>query len=143
MRDRWKKNETLLEGVFEEGRKSIDVPRIKLSAEEACRTIRKIEEAGIPESLRSIWKDIRDLYYMICDTVKGKCNTPFRTISAVAFTLVYLTNPFDVMPDVIPLIGYIDDAFVVTLCLKFIETDLEKYRKWKYGASAGKTDIDI
>jgi uncharacterized membrane protein YkvA (DUF1232 family) len=33
----------------------------------------------------------------------------------IAGTLVYLLNPFDVLPDVIPVIGQIDDAILVTL----------------------------
>jgi uncharacterized membrane protein YkvA (DUF1232 family) len=33
----------------------------------------------------------------------------------IAGTLVYLLNPFDLLPDMIPLIGQIDDALLVTL----------------------------
>lgn len=33
----------------------------------------------------------------------------------IAGTLVYLLDPFDFMPDMIPLIGQIDDAVLVTL----------------------------
>jgi uncharacterized membrane protein YkvA (DUF1232 family) len=33
----------------------------------------------------------------------------------IAGTLVYLLDPFDFMPDMIPLVGQIDDAVLVTL----------------------------
>jgi uncharacterized membrane protein YkvA (DUF1232 family) len=33
----------------------------------------------------------------------------------IAGTLAYLVSPFDISPDVIPLIGEIDDAIVVTM----------------------------
>ena len=69
---------------------------------------------------------------MISDSIQGRYKIPLRTIGAISFTLLYFANPFDIIPDVIPFVGYIDDAFVVSLCIKFIGTDLEKYRKWKY-----------
>ena len=67
---------------------------------------------------------------MISDVIRGRYRLPYRTIAAVAFTLLYFVNPFDLIPDIIPVVGYIDDAFVLSLCLKFIGTDLEKYKKW-------------
>ncbi len=58
---------------------------------------------------------------------------PYGTIAAVVFTLIYVFNPFDLVPDVLPLIGEIDDAAVVGACLLLIEQDLHKYRDWKEG----------
>jgi uncharacterized membrane protein YkvA (DUF1232 family) len=56
---------------------------------------------------------------------------PFGVIGAIAFTLIYILNPFDLVPDVLPIIGQIDDASVFTACLMLIERDLLKYKKWK------------
>ena len=58
---------------------------------------------------------------------------PYGTIAAVVFTLIYVFNPFDLVPDVLPFIGEIDDAAVVGACLLLIEQDLHKYRDWKEG----------
>jgi uncharacterized membrane protein YkvA (DUF1232 family) len=55
----------------------------------------------------------------------------FGTIAAAAFALIYVFNPFDILPDVLPLIGAVDDASVVAACLMLIERDLYKYRAWK------------
>lgn len=46
-----------------------------------------------------------------------------QKISSEAFNLIgaalfYFINPFDIIPDYTPGIGYLDDLFVLTLCLK-------------------------
>jgi uncharacterized membrane protein YkvA (DUF1232 family) len=56
---------------------------------------------------------------------------PFGTIGAIAFTLIYVLNPFDLVPDVLPIIGEVDDAAVFAACLMLIEKDLHKYKDWK------------
>lgn len=56
---------------------------------------------------------------------------PYGIIAAVAFTLLYVFNPLDLLPDVLPFIGVLDDATVIGACLVAIERDLNKYRDWK------------
>ena len=34
-----------------------------------------------------------------------------------------------------PLVGLLDDAFIIGLCIKCFSTDLEQYKIWKYGES--------
>jgi uncharacterized membrane protein YkvA (DUF1232 family) len=53
------------------------------------------------------------------------------TIAAAAFALIYVFNPFDLVPDVLPFIGAVDDASIIAACLMMIERDLIKYRDWK------------
>ncbi len=55
----------------------------------------------------------------------------YGTIAAVAFALLYVFNPLDLLPDVLPIIGAIDDATVIGACLMLVERDLNKYRSWK------------
>ena len=56
---------------------------------------------------------------------------PFGTIAAIVFTLVYVFNPFDLVPDFIPILGQIDDAAVVAACMLLVEHDLYTYKLWK------------
>lgn len=44
-------------------------------------------------------------------------NTPVWVKTALAGSLAYLVSPIDVVPDVIPLLGYSDDATVVGAAL--------------------------
>ena len=56
---------------------------------------------------------------------------PYGVIASSVFTLIYVLNPFDIVPDVLPLIGQLDDVAVMGACLILIEMDLHKYKDWK------------
>lgn len=58
-------------------------------------------------------------------------NVPWFTIGAITFSLLYILNPFDIVPDFIPGLGYIDDLAIFTFAMRFIETDLHNYLDWK------------
>ena len=42
-----------------------------------------------------------------------------------------MINPFDIIPDIIPVIGYLDDAAVIAACLAMVRQDLHNYWKWR------------
>ncbi|OPL19054.1 MAG: hypothetical protein AVO35_12660 [Candidatus Aegiribacteria sp. MLS_C] len=117
--------------IFDRGRETIDQEGIRSALHRAGRTIGELERKGIPDVLRKIWEDVRDMYALLRDSLAGRYSVPFRTIAAIAVTLLYLANPLDLIPDFIPGVGYIDDVFIVTLCLRFIATDLQAYRRWR------------
>lgn len=56
---------------------------------------------------------------------------PWRSIAAISFTLLYIINPIDMIPDVLPLLGYVDDLSVFMGLLKLIEKDVNDYKSWK------------
>lgn len=58
---------------------------------------------------------------------------PYGAIASMVFTLIYALNPFDLMPDMLPLIGQLDDVAVMGACLILVEQDLHKYKDWKQG----------
>ena len=68
--------------------------------------------------LKSYWKkDYKDI--------------PVKSIVAVISALLYWLLPADVIPDMIPGIGYVDDASVIAFCLKLINDDFKDYEKWR------------
>ena len=80
---------------------------------------------------------------MIKDYVSGNYkNVPWKVISAIGASLVYLLLPFDAIADFFPLIGLLDDAFIIGLCIKSFNDEIEKYREWKYGIYDYTEDIE-
>lgn len=58
---------------------------------------------------------------------------PYGAIASMVFSLIYVLNPFDIVPDMLPLIGQLDDVAVMGACLILVEQDLYKYKNWKEG----------
>lgn len=76
--------------------------------------------------------DIRLLFAMVHDYWKGRYRqVPWKTVAAAAGALLYVMNPLDAIPDFIFGLGLLDDAGVVALCLKLVESDLHRYAAWK------------
>jgi len=76
--------------------------------------------------------DIKLMFSMIRDYWYGNYRSvPWKTIAAVAGALLYVLNPLDFIPDIILAFGFLDDAGVVALCLKLVESDLHRYAAWK------------
>jgi uncharacterized membrane protein YkvA (DUF1232 family) len=82
--------------------------------------------------LKRFIEDGRMLSALVRDWRAGKYRQAlYGTIAAAVFALIYVVNPFDLVPDVLPFIGAVDDAAVIGACLMLIERDLKKYRTWK------------
>ncbi len=56
---------------------------------------------------------------------------PWWAIAAVVAALLYVLSPLDLIPDFIPIVGYLDDAMVVAACLLMVEQQLAEYESWK------------
>ena len=59
--------------------------------------------------------------------------TPYWTLAVITFTMLYVLKPVDIIPDALPVIGQLDDAVVVGLCVKMVSGDLQDYKVWKLG----------
>ena len=89
----------------------------------------KVKSSGRLERFST---DIKLMFSLIRDYWNGRYRTvPWKTIAAVAGALLYVMNPLDLIPDLIFGFGFLDDAGVVALCLKWVESDLHKYAAWK------------
>jgi len=77
-------------------------------------------------------KNIKLLFSVVKDYAQGNYKEiPWTSIAAIIGALLYIFSPIDLIPDFIPVIGLVDDAAVLGLCLNSIGKDLEKYEIWK------------
>ena len=82
--------------------------------------------------LQKYWKDVCDIYSLLKDRMAGQyTEMPWSVIAALVGALLYVLSPLDVIPDFIPVAGFLDDAAVFAAALAFAGRDLEKYRAWK------------
>ena len=82
--------------------------------------------------LYRILVNLKLIFPLIKDYYTGKYRKiPFLSILGISFTILYVINPFDLIPDYLVGIGQIDDGAVIALCLFLVDKDLKAYRKWK------------
>lgn len=62
---------------------------------------------------------------------KSYTDIPWRSITLIGTAILYFVNPFDIIPDMLPLFGFADDAVLFASIFKSIQFDLEKYAEWK------------
>lgn len=78
------------------------------------------------------WPYLLAMVRVIRDFQRGE----YRDLAApklliIIAAIIYFVSPFDVIPDWIPVLGHIDDAFVVSLALKSVRTDLDTFMAWE------------
>ncbi len=56
---------------------------------------------------------------------------PAPRLLIVVSAMIYFVSPLDVIPDWIPVLGYIDDAIIVGLALKTVRDDLDAFMEWE------------
>jgi len=70
----------------------------------------------------SFTKDIFALYQYLKDS-----NVAWYRKSIVVGALIYFISPIDTIPDLAPLVGYLDDLGVITAVLKYLGNELIPY----------------
>lgn len=74
---------------------------------------------------------VRELFELFKDGINGTYRLHPVTFGTVGAGLLYFIIPTDMLPDFIPLVGFIDDMAVLTMIANSLQTEMEMYRKWK------------
>jgi len=87
---------------------------------------------GIPGKFTKLINQVKLLYAMIKDYRKGEYReVPWYSIAVATAAIIYFLTPLDLIPDWIPIGGYIDDAAVLAFCVNALRDDLRKYCSYK------------
>jgi uncharacterized membrane protein YkvA (DUF1232 family) len=69
---------------------------------------------------------------MLRDSFQRKYRkTPWGTLTGGIFSILYLLNPLDIIPEALPIIGIVDDTLVFGVFLALLSRDVKKYLLWK------------
>ena len=80
---------------------------------------------------------------MVIAYCKGEYkDVPMGSMIAIVSALLYFVSPVDIIPDSIPVLGYADDAAVIALCWKMVESDVDDYIAWRNGGQNQEEQIE-
>lgn len=97
---------------------------------------RKLEPLASLPIIGGTVADVQDIISMLDDYYHGRYKKlPVSVILGSVAIVAYLLSPFDIVPDSIPFLGFIDDAFIINIVLELcVDKELERYRNWRTGA---------
>jgi uncharacterized membrane protein YkvA (DUF1232 family) len=114
----------------------------KVTEEDLRRVVarrRELDEKfkNVPDRFNKLVNQVKLLYELIRSYIDGSYREiPWTSIATAAAAVVYFLSPIDLIPDVIPGIGYIDDLVVVRFALLALGADLRTFCEFKgYEAS--------
>lgn len=128
------------ESVIDEKRAKEELEKGYSEAEEMLADKDKLERfiQRLEKKLKSVpvvgdkLADIAIMVSLVKSYIKKEyTDIPIGSIIAILSALIYFVSPIDIVPDSIPILGYIDDAAVIAVCWKFVESDIEEYNKWR------------
>ena len=91
----------------------------------------KSRDAG-REVFGDAWDSLMTMLRLIKAVTNGTyTGFPVRSLVMVVAGVLYFVTPFDVIPDFIPIIGFLDDVFVLTLVITAVGKDLRVFERWE------------
>ena len=96
---------------------------------EKDRTLGAIDKVS---AFAGLMDDIRTAYGMVADATAGRYKGISKgTIALLVGGLAYLALPVDIVPDFIPVAGWLDDAAVLAWIFRQSTAELARYRAWR------------
>jgi uncharacterized membrane protein YkvA (DUF1232 family) len=90
----------------------------------ASRLIGGADKIEVPDFVASRLERVDALIAMVRD---DGWHLPEEDRQRVLSALVYFADPTDVIPDHIPVLGFLDDAIAIEMCVKDLHHELEAY----------------
>src|SRR3954469_23406643 len=78
-----------------------------------------------------LFKNRKTLWQMIRDVLHGRYKMSFLTMAIVICAIAYVIYPFDLIPDFIPVLGWIDDGVIIYLLLRQLVSETKRYSRSK------------
>ena len=89
-------------------------------------------------ALKKVVDNVRELYGLFKDSVKGNYKLHPANVAMIGGGLLYFILPADLIPDFLPLFGYLDDLAVLTTIMNSLKGEINQYRDWKKIGSRGE-----
>ena len=85
-----------------------------------------------PGYLADIWDTLQTLSRMVQAYTTGTyTDIPWGSIVMIVTATVYFLSPIDLIPDFIPVAGFLDDASVIAFVARQVQTDIERFTAWE------------
>ena len=125
-----------LQAEFSEAVKSAtsyvgDPERLRDLVSEAAK-----KAASMPrDAFKETWAYFQTMLRLVRAYYRGEYrDVPMTTLVIIVAAIIYVVNPFDMIPDWVPALGLLDDAFVLALAVRRTRNTLDDFMLWETAA---------
>lgn len=109
----------------------------RVTEEDVRRMVDRQREVGervkkVPHRLRRLANQVQLLVEMVRAYARREyTQAPWYAIAMAVAAVGYFLAPVDLIPDFLPVVGYVDDAVVVGMIVKVVQEELRRYSDFK------------
>jgi len=81
--------------------------------------------------LKERGEDFKTLVAMCRDSIKGRYELDKWSVSVVVGTILYVVSPLDAIPDLVPVLGWLDDVTIVGYAINKLSNEIIRYRNFQ------------
>jgi len=110
------------------------------SARLIARALKKAgKKAGSKGPLAEVWQYLMALVRLLQAYLHGEyTGIPWASVVSATAAVLYFVMPLDLIPDFIPVGGFIDDASVIAFVVAQIKDDLDRFLQWEAVQETGR-----
>lgn len=125
-------NQFFIRQAFNQFRKR--AARLLSRPEQSARVLQEAAAKGerARGPVERLSRDLGLLVWIVRDWVRGEYRVvPAGSIVMILAALLYWISPLDAVSDLVPGLGYVDDAFILGWVIGQVRADLHRYRIWR------------
>lgn len=97
--------------------------------EDAWKLLERVRENKF---IKELWNKITAMFRLIKAYSDGSFrDIPWNFLLLLVTAIVYFVSPVDAIPDVIPIVGFADDASVIAIIYNAIKPIIDKFIEWE------------
>jgi uncharacterized membrane protein YkvA (DUF1232 family) len=107
-----------------------DPKKAKKLLDDAVKKTKSYEKNRGP--LAEVWSYLTTLFRLLRAYIRRDYrDIPWGSIVMVIVAIIYFVSPIDLIPDILPAIGLIDDAAIIAFVVAQIKADLDNFLAWE------------
>ena len=102
--------------------------RLRVLVKEAARKASSLPK----ETFKETWAYFQTMLRLIRAYYRGDYQeVPVTTLLVIIAAVIYVVNPLDLIPDWVPGLGFLDDAFIVAFAVRRTQRTLDDFMTWE------------